>query len=167
MDRAKQILAFEQGICPTRIPPVWIVRVLLDTHAENIGRVRLGEAQSRNRLVDAKAKTGVARGEIGVADLGNPTVGLATRKSWGGCLGRAAATGVIIAPVTGRAATVELSIDIGSDPISGSFSVDAGAAKQFRGWIELVAAIESARDAASGGFDQALGALPGVKRGAV
>lgn len=62
---------------------------------------------------------------------------------------------------------MELSIDIGSDPISGSFSMNAGAAQQFRGWIELVAAIESARHAASGGLDDALGALPGVKRGAM
>jgi len=60
-----------------------------------------------------------------------------------------------------------LSIDTGSDPISGSFSVDAGAPQQFRGWIELVAAIESARRSASEGLDESLGALPGAKRGAI
>jgi hypothetical protein len=69
--------------------------------------------------------------------------------------------------VTGRAATMQLSIEIGSDPISGSFSVDAGGPQQFRGWIELVAAIESVRHPASGGLDETLGALPGAKSGAI
>ena len=73
----------------------------------------------------------------------------------------------IIAGVTGRAANMQLSIEIGSDPISGSFSVDAGAPQQFRGWIELVAAIESVRHTASGGIDETLGALHGARRGAI
>lgn len=73
----------------------------------------------------------------------------------------------IILGVTGRAAQVELSIDVGSDPISGSFSVGAGAPQQFRGWIELVAAIESVRHAPAMGVDEGLGAFPGAKRAAV
>jgi hypothetical protein len=62
---------------------------------------------------------------------------------------------------------VELSIEIGSDPIRGAFSVEAGAPQQFRGWIELVAAIESARHAAPGGAQETLGAFPGAKRAAM
>ncbi len=41
---------------------------------------------------------------------------------------------------------MQLSIDIGSEPITGLVTVDSGATQQFSGWIELVAAIESARD---------------------
>jgi hypothetical protein len=62
---------------------------------------------------------------------------------------------------------VELSIEIGSDPIRGAFSVGGDAPKQFRGWIELVAAIESARHAAPGGVEESLGAIPGANRAAM
>lgn len=57
---------------------------------------------------------------------------------------------------------MSLSIEVGSDPISGSLSVDAGAPQRFRGWIELVAAIESLRGKTSVGGDEGLAALPGV-----
>ena len=62
---------------------------------------------------------------------------------------------------------MELSIEIGSDPIQGAFSVGADAPLQFRGWIELVAAIESARYAAPSGAEESLGAFPGAKRAAM
>lgn len=104
-------------------------------------------------------------GTDGRARRGAP-VGL-TAKSWGGCLGRAADLEFIIGGVTGQAANVRLSIEIGSDPISGSLSVDAGATQEFCGWIELVAAIESVRHSASEGLDERLGALPGATRGAL
>ena len=55
---------------------------------------------------------------------------------------------------------MRLSIEVGSDPISGSLSVGTGAPRQFRGWIELVGAIESLRETAEG--DESLGALPGA-----
>ncbi len=67
-----------------------------------------------------------------------------------------------MAPVSEGAAVMKLSIEIGSDPIEGSLSVDAGAPQPFRGWIELVAAIESLRDTAPGGGDESLGASPGA-----
>jgi hypothetical protein len=47
--------------------------------------------------------------------------------------------------VTHRAAQMQLSIEIGSEPISGSVSVAGGNSQQFCGWIELVETIESAR----------------------
>lgn len=40
--------------------------------------------------------------------------------------------------------------------------MDAGAPQRFRGWIELVAAIESLRGKTSVGGDEGLAALPGV-----
>lgn len=86
-------------------------------------------------------------------------------KSWGGSLGRARSLGFIIAAVSRRAAEMQLSIEVGSDPIAGSVSVDAGAPERFRGWIELVAAIESARHTASGGGEESLGAFRGAANG--
>lgn len=56
-------------------------------------------------------------------------------------------------------------VEIDSEPIAGSVSVDAGAPQPFRGWIELVAAIETVRHSASEELDESLGALPGAKRG--
>ena len=47
--------------------------------------------------------------------------------------------------VTERAAHLKLAVDIGSDPITGSITVDEGTPTGFCGWIELVAVIESAR----------------------
>jgi hypothetical protein len=64
--------------------------------------------------------------------------------------------------VTGRAAEANLSIEIGSDPIAGSLSVGADAPRQFSGWIELVAAIESLRHDPPGGVDETLGLVPGA-----
>lgn len=40
---------------------------------------------------------------------------------------------------------IALSVDVGSDPISGQVTVASGPAAPFRGWIELAAAIEAAR----------------------
>jgi hypothetical protein len=60
-----------------------------------------------------------------------------------------------------------LSIEVGSDPIAGSLSVGAGAPREFSGWIELVAAIESVRHAAAGGTDQTLGLIPGANGGGI
>jgi hypothetical protein len=40
---------------------------------------------------------------------------------------------------------MQLLIEIGSEPIAGSVIVGAGPPQRFSGWIELVAAIESAR----------------------
>ena len=45
----------------------------------------------------------------------------------------------------GPAARLELSIDVGSDPIRGSVVVEAGAPQPFCGWMELTAAIEAVR----------------------
>jgi hypothetical protein len=58
--------------------------------------------------------------------------------------------------VTERAAQLKLAVEVGSEPITGSLAVEGGDPKSFSGWIELVAAIESARY--SGG---ALGGLAG------
>jgi hypothetical protein len=59
-------------------------------------------------------------------------------------------------------ARLELSIELGSDPITGSVAPSAGEARRFSGWIELVAAIEAAR--ASGPMQtKTLGGVPGAK----
>ncbi len=60
------------------------------------------------------------------------------------------------------AAELQLSIEIGSDPISGSVTVAGGAPQKFTGWIELVAAIESVRNAKAGGAEKTLGSFPGA-----
>lgn len=62
---------------------------------------------------------------------------------------------------------MQLSIEIGSEPIAGSVSVESGAPEHFSGWIELVAAIESARSNGASGGDESLGAFPGASGGAV
>jgi hypothetical protein len=54
-----------------------------------------------------------------------------------------------------------LRIDPGSDPISGSVELTGRDPVQFRGWIDLVAAIEDAR--ASVAAVKTLGWLPGAK----
>jgi hypothetical protein len=59
---------------------------------------------------------------------------------------------------------MRLSIEIGSDPIAGSLSVDAGASQAFSGWIELVAAIESARHAGLSEAEEHSGANGGRTR---
>lgn len=73
----------------------------------------------------------------------------------------------MIPDMTGRATQVQLSIEVDSEPISGSLSVGAGAPQQFCGWIELVAALESVRGAASNGAGESLGSLPGARRSAI
>jgi hypothetical protein len=60
---------------------------------------------------------------------------------------------------------MQLSIEIGSDPIAGSVSVGDGATQDFSGWIELVATIESARHNGSSGIDESLGSFPGARGG--
>ena len=47
--------------------------------------------------------------------------------------------------VTQRATHLELAVDVGSDPITGSVAVGGGLPVDFCGWIELVSAIESVR----------------------
>jgi hypothetical protein len=64
---------------------------------------------------------------------------------------------------------LELSIEVDSDPISGSVSNGAHGSRPFSGWIELVGAIEAVRSpvAAPGGSGQTdaetLGSVPGAK----
>lgn len=66
-----------------------------------------------------------------------------------------------------RAAQMELSIEIGSNPIAGSVSMGNGASQQFRGWIELAATIESARETGSSGVGESLGSISGASGGQV
>jgi hypothetical protein len=42
-------------------------------------------------------------------------------------------------------AQLRLAIDLASEPITGSLSVDGETSRRFSGWIELAAAIEGAR----------------------
>lgn len=65
--------------------------------------------------------------------------------------------------MNGRATQLELTIDIDSDPITGSVAVGAGAAQGFSGWMELVATIESARQEGDAGVR---GEVVGVTDGA-
>jgi hypothetical protein len=67
--------------------------------------------------------------------------------------------------VTQRAAEMQLSIEIGSEPISGSVSVGGGKSQEFCGWIELVATIESARDEGSTAGGEAFGPFVGANGG--
>ncbi|MBV8461989.1 MAG: hypothetical protein JO368_01750 [Acidimicrobiales bacterium] len=66
-------------------------------------------------------------------------------------------------------ATLQLSIEVDSDPISGSLANGAHGPQPFNGWIELVAAIEAARISGQPGADsgqpreKTLGSLPGAK----
>ncbi|MGH2953151.1 MAG: hypothetical protein ACRDK9_03890 [Solirubrobacterales bacterium] len=46
---------------------------------------------------------------------------------------------------------VRLELDARSDPIVGSLRAGEGAAHEFRGWLQLIAAIEGLRAAASPG----------------
>jgi hypothetical protein len=62
---------------------------------------------------------------------------------------------------------MQLSIEIGSEPISGSVRVDAGAPQEFSGWIELVAAIESARHQGATNGGETLRAVRGASNGRV
>jgi hypothetical protein len=67
--------------------------------------------------------------------------------------------------MTRRAAEMQLSIEVGSEPISGSVSVGGGSSQEFCGWIELVATIESARDAGSSEGNNGFGSLAGASGG--
>ena len=67
------------------------------------------------------------------------------RKSWGGFLGRRPDRAVNICAVERTTSHLELAIEVGSDPISGSISNELHLVQPFNGWMELVAAIEAAR----------------------
>lgn len=60
--------------------------------------------------------------------------------------------------MTQRAKHLKLAVDVGSDPITGSVAIGAGAPTSFCGWIELVAAIEAVRHGGDLALDEALGA---------
>jgi hypothetical protein len=59
-------------------------------------------------------------------------------------------------------ARVELSLDRGSDPISGELAIGAGSPQRFSGWIELAAAIEAARAESADGAGKSPGGSPGA-----
>jgi hypothetical protein len=69
--------------------------------------------------------------------------------------------------VTRRAAQMQLSIEIGSEPISGQVAVAGGNSQQFCGWIELVETIESARHTGSSNGDGGFGSLAGASEGSI
>jgi hypothetical protein len=69
--------------------------------------------------------------------------------------------------VTNGTAQVKLAIEIGSDPIAGSVTVGTGAPQRFSGWIELVAAIESARHAGATNGAEGLRSVTGASGGQV
>ena len=69
--------------------------------------------------------------------------------------------------MTRRAAEMQLSIEIGSEPIAGSVSVGGGKTRQFCGWIELVETIESARHNGSSGGNGGFGPAAGASGGSV
>lgn len=66
-------------------------------------------------------------------------------------------------------AHLDLTINVDSDPITGSVSNGARGPRPFTGWIELVAAIEAARNqgtAVRGSGEtrgETLGSIPGAK----
>lgn len=73
-------------------------------------------------------------------------------------------------------ARLDLAIDVGSDPITGSLTLAGSEPCHFQGWIELTEAIESARRRRGGDADcrrhpgadhpaKRLGYLPGAKPG--
>jgi hypothetical protein len=64
-----------------------------------------------------------------------------------------------------RSARVELSLDLGSEPISGQLAIEAGSPQRFSGWIELAAAIEAARAQGADGGGKTPGGSPGANRG--
>lgn len=63
-----------------------------------------------------------------------------------------------------RSVKVSLSIDVGSDPISGALLTASDQAPQrFNGWVELAGAIEDLRDRRGGGHPgETLGWVPGA-----
>jgi len=60
---------------------------------------------------------------------------------------------------------MQLSIEVGSEPIAGSITVNAGAQRQFSGWIELVAAIEEARQPGASFGGESLRVISGAGGG--
>ena len=70
--------------------------------------------------------------------------------------------------MTGRNTELSLSIQIDSDPITGSVSTSGGEPQLFCGWMELVAAIEAVRLGANGApgavLDTELGGARGGSR---
>ena len=62
---------------------------------------------------------------------------------------------------------MQLSIEIESEPITGSVTLGAGAPQHFSGWIELVAAIESARHAGASLGGEELRSVSGASGGQV
>jgi hypothetical protein len=66
--------------------------------------------------------------------------------------------------VISRSVNVSLSIELDSDPISGSVAADFDTApRSFTGWVELAGAIEDFRIRRSGGAGaEILGLLPGA-----
>jgi hypothetical protein len=61
---------------------------------------------------------------------------------------------------------LRLTIDLGSDPISGSVELAGREPVRFRGWIDLVAAIEAARSTvtAARGLEWMPGARPAERQ---
>ena len=69
--------------------------------------------------------------------------------------------------MTRRATEMQLSIEVGSEPIAGSVAVGGGSSQQFCGWIELVETIESARGSGSSGGEGGLAAAAGASGGSI
>jgi hypothetical protein len=70
---------------------------------------------------------------------------------------------IVTVGARGHVATLQLEIEIDSDPIRGWVAYDETVRHEFVGWIELAEAIESARDS-SGRAAETLGWFPGAKR---
>jgi hypothetical protein len=81
----------------------------------------------------------------------------------GGCLGRTPVLWPMLGDMETGSVHVRLTIDLGSDPISGAVEVADREPMLFRGWIDLVSAIEDAR--ASVTATKTLGCVPGAKLG--
>ena len=66
--------------------------------------------------------------------------------------------------MTGRSTDLHLSIEVDSDPITGSVSGSSGEPRLFCGWMELVAVIEAVRLGANRASGAALDADHGGRR---
>ena len=67
--------------------------------------------------------------------------------------------------MTGRSTDLHLSIEVDSDPITGSVSGSTGEPRLFCGWMELVAVIEGVRLGANRAAGAALAHQLGGERG--